>query len=712
MQYLAHISEDGQREQSVLNHLTATAEKASQFAKAFSAADLGYLCGILHDIGKYSLKFQRRITGSNERVDHSTAGAQVACLELRNVPVGFCIAGHHGGLPNGGNPKLATSDEPTFAGKMLRKVGEDIEDYRVYQNELAVSACEIPKRFLANAQTGFFFTRMLYSCLVDADYLDTEAFMEDNPQKRLEGTGLKKLDMQLDDFIAPWWKSDKLLNQKRCEILKALIEGSGQKAGLFSLTVPTGGGKTVSSMAFALKHALENGLRRVIYVIPYTSIIEQTQKVFEKIFGEENVVAHYASLDYTTDESGKITDKRYLATENWDAPIIITTSVQFFESLYANRPSRCRKLHNIAESVIIFDEAQMLPVPYLKPCIHAVAELIKNYGCSAIMCTATQPALTPLFAELLPEFESRELCPNVSDMYLFFKRVEYKKAGPLSDEEVAYRLNEQKQVLCIVNNKRQAQKIYGLLDGKGCFHLSTMMCPMHRREVLDEIRDRLKLGKPCRVISTSLVEAGVDVDFPVVYRALAGLDSIIQAGGRCNREGAPEKGLVYIFESEQKPPQEILQNVAAAQRIMRDYEDISSPEAIQAYFDFLYYRLKDEKDLDKKEILREIQKGTMPFETVANEFQFIEQASCTVYVPWKEGESLINLLKNGMMSRGLLRKAGQYAVSVYQPHFNELIRSGAIQKIGIDSAVLSDILLYKEETGLSFEVNFGQEHIV
>lgn len=714
MEYWAHVSPETEKKQLMTEHLTATAKMAARFAKAFNAEYLGNFCGMLHDIGKYSDKFQRRIRGGKETVDHSTAGAYVAFDKYKNVPAAFCIAGHHAGLPDGGSQKFATSEDGTFFGKMKRAAGKEIEDFSAWESEVIVSPADVPGFLPKDRISQFFFTRMLYSCLVDADFLDTEQFMTDGKVQRRAGVKLKQLDADLEQYIAPWREAKSALNQKRSEILKALVHAGSQEKGLFTLTVPTGGGKTVSSMAFALKHALHNNLTRIIYVIPYTSIIEQTQQVFEEIFGEENVIAHYASLDYQRNEDGEVTDKRYLATENWDAPVIITTAVQFFESLYANRSSKCRKLHNIADSIILFDEAQMLPVQNLKPCISAIAQLVQNYGCSAVLCSATQPALDKLFLREMGNINIRELCPDVAGMYSFFRRVSYQNLGVLSDEGLAERLNKAAQVLCIVNSRRQAQKVFSMLSGEGCYHLSTMMCPAHRRTVLALVRERLKQGLPVRVISTSLIEAGVDVDFPVVYRALAGLDSMIQAGGRCNREGGRDaaRSMVYLFDTQQTPPPNIIQNLAAAKRIIETHADISSPEAIAEYFEFLYYRLKDEGNLDEKGILREIQENIMPFVTVAEKFRMVEDAGYVCYVPWREGAGLIRSLKAGVHSRTLLRSLGQYSVSIYKEHFINLVKAGAGERIGENGVILNDMRLYSEETGLAFEVEYGTGYMV
>jgi len=709
---IAHRDEESGREQSLREHLTGTAKKAEEFSAVIGAPELGRLCGLLHDIGKYSVKFQRRIRGSNEKVDHSTAGALEA-MRLRNVPAAFCIAGHHSGLPDLGNRKTALPEDGTFYGKISRKAGRDIEDYSAYSSEIAVQEAKIPENFAKDNQSAFFFIRMLYSCLVDADYLDTEKFVSNGRIVRGGYAGIEELAAMLDRYISPWWDAKNELNEKRTKILRACLGAAGADRGLFALTVPTGGGKTVSSMAFALNHAKRHGMMRVIYVIPYTSIIEQTQSVFEEIFGVDNVVAHYANVDYDTGED--VADRRRLATENWDAPVILTTAVQFFESLYANRPSRCRKLHNIASSVIVFDEAQMLPPACLLPCVSAISQLVKNYGCSTVLCTATQPSLGPLFERFLPGCEIREICPQDYTKDKVFRRVTFVNEGFLDNRQLVSRLNAERQALCIVNNRRQAQEIFSLLEGEGKIHLSTLMYPAHRRKMFEIIRNRLRpeSNLPCRVISTSLVEAGVDLDFPTVYRAYAGLDSMIQAAGRCNREGKRhiQESRVHLFQSEGRAPVIIRQNIAAAERTMRQFEDISSPEAIKSYFDFLYYTLKDEAALDAKGILADIDRGAMPFASVAERFRIIDSPEFTVYIPLEEGADLVKELKTHGMSRRLLRKLGQYSVGVYPRHFENLVNTGAVDRVAENAAVLRDLSLYSMETGLRLETWEGQAFI-
>ncbi len=698
---IAHKREnlDGTVEyQSVREHCQNVAALASGFAKPFEAEALAQYTGLLHDIGKYSDAFQRRIQGFPEKVDHSTAGAQVAWNT--NTPGGriaaFCIGGHHSGLPDKGS-KFSDASEGTMLGKM-RRTPELYDDYRT---ELSAGEPFHPE-WLRDKPDLYFLTKLLFSSLVDADYLDTEAFMSDGAVCRSIGQDIPTLTDKLDCFTAPWKSPKTELNRKRSQILECVTAQAKENRGLFSLTVPTGGGKTVASMAFALHHALTHGMSKIIYVIPYTSIIEQTQAIFESIFGKDNVVAHYAGVEYPHDESFE-QDKRYLATENWDAPIIVTTSVQFFESIYGNRPSKCRKLHNIADSVLIFDEAQMIPVSYLRPCVLAIANLVRNFRCSAVLCTATQPALTPMISEFDSDAQVKELCPD--DMFAdpIFERVTYRQAGKLSDEELGEKLSEETQVLCVVNSRKQAQAVYRILPEEGRYHLSTAMTPMHRKHVLKIVRERLQSGKVCRVVSTCLIEAGVDIDFPTVYRELAGLDSVLQAGGRCNREGRRDKdnSIVYIFETDRKVPEAIWQNCTAAMKVISSSNALSSKASVHDYFAFLLYTLKDEQALDQKNILNNMQ--NLAFETIAKDFKLITGADYIIYVRCPEDETLLQRLKQYGPSMALLRELGQYAINVYERQFRELLEEGALEQLTENAAILMDRSRYNLDMGLLLE---------
>lgn len=672
------------------------AELSGEFCKAFCAENDGRYCGLYHDIGKYSLAFQQRIAGSQKRVDHSTAGA-LLLYDKQNYPAAMCIAGHHAGLAD-----LGTKNDlaETFMGRINNARRGGLEDCSVWRTELPDIVLTGGER---RAGLGnYFYTKMLFSALTDADWLDTEAYFMNRPLS-LKTTAIKNLLQKLNTYIAPWWDAKKEINLRRCQILKSAIEHGDDRPGLFSMTVPTGGGKTVSSMAFALNHANKHGLRRIIYVIPYCSILEQTQSVFEDIFGQENITAHYSGAEFSSE--AELEDQRVFSTENWEAPIILTTAVQFFESIYSNKPGKSRKLHNIAQSVLIFDEAQMLPVSYLRPCLAAIGELVKNYRCSAVLCTATQPSVEGLLREYVPEAQIRELCPEPERMYQAFRRVRYTDDGQMTDEGLIECLRAHRQVLCVVNSRRQAQALYAALEADdGSFHLSTTMTPYDRRCQLQSIRMRLHDGKDCRVISTSLIEAGVDVDFPVVYRALAGLDSIIQSGGRCNREGKrpADESLVHIFRTSAKAPRMLEQNISAAARILKAHRDIDSLEAIHSYFQFLFYTLKDDRQLDEKEILDHVRK--LNFKSVSENFKLIDGADYTVYIPMEESKGLIQDLRRYGPDRDLLRKLGPYSVTVYRLYFSELCKAGALEAIAENAGILLNPALYSRETGLPLTV--------
>ena len=695
--YLAHSGTEKCPEgQKLQDHLLNVAALAAEFSKPFGEED-GYLCGLYHDIGKYSAAFQRRLADSRERVDHSSAGA-LLMFDHKNFPAAMCIAGHHTGLSDFGTKNDLSE---TFMARINHARSGEIEDCSAWKTEISG---DIPQGFVTRAGIGnYFYIKMLFSALTDADWLDTEAFY-DNRKVVMAENRIPDLDERLKSYISAWGSPKNEINVRRTHIRNAAVEHGNDMTGLFTMTVPTGGGKTISSMAFALAHAMKHNMRRVIYVIPYCSILEQTQDVFEGIFGKDAITAHYSGAEFERPE--KTDDNKAFSSENWDAPIILTTAVQFFESLFSNKPGKNRKLHNIAGSVIVFDEAQMLPVPFMKPCLAAICQLVENYGCSAVLCTATQPAVERLLKEYLPNVSLRELCPEPEKIYQEFRRVTYVMEGKLSDEELVEQLRKRSQVLCVVNSRRQAQKLYfALKENEGCFHLSTMMTPYDRKRVLNEVRERLQRGEPCRVISTSLIEAGVDVDFPEVYRALAGLDSIIQSGGRCNREGKrPQtESLLHIFDTDTEPPRILEQNISAALRTLRRNREADSLDAIREYYQFLLYTLKDGKELDEKEIISCAEK--LKFNTIAESFQMIGGPECVVYIPTGGGEKIIREIKQFGPNRKRMRELGKYSVSVYQHCFRELCEIGALEMIADRSGILCNPDLYSSETGLPFDVS-------
>lgn len=706
---LAHLSPDGQRKQTIREHLKNTAELAANFARPFGGESPAYLAGLLHDIGKYSDDFQRRLAGGPP-VDHSTAGAKVA-YALHQLEVAFAVAGHHGGLPDGGG-KRDPADAPTLLGRCKKPVSP-CEEWRREIQLPDTQRLSLPQ----DGFTASFYIRMLYSCLVDADYLDTETFMNGAPAARGVGAPPEILLQRLQEYVVPWWNPSTELNRKRCEILRRCFEqGRGSSPGLFTLTVPTGGGKTVSSLAFALAHAVAHQKRRVIYVIPYTSIIDQTAAVFSEILGEENVLEHHSGSEAVLSDldTGGIPSPKVLATENWDAPVIVTTAVQFFESLFANRSSRCRKLHNLVNSVVIFDEAQTLPVSFLRPCVAAIGQLIQHYGVTAVLCTATQPALGALFTELAPGLPMREIMENPAELYTFFRRTTLRQAVELTEETLAVKITSEMQVLCIVNRRSTAQRLFEMLPREGCYCLTTLLCPADRKRLLTEIRARLRAGTPCRVVATSLVEAGVDLDFPAVWREQAGLDSILQAAGRCNREGkrSAEQSFVTVFSLAGQPvPTMIRQNIDAARIVLRDFSDPAAPAAIQAYFT-LFLTLKGEEALDREGILPGFLRGMegriLPFAMVAKRFRLIESPAVTVYLALPESQALIESLQAGACSRALYRRLGQYGVTVYPQHLAALQDAGAVEAVGQEAWILRDITLYDRNTGLTLDVPTGQ----
>lgn len=697
--YLAHIAEDG-REQSIKEHLENTANLAARFAEPFNLEVNAYIAGMLHDIGKYSDEFQKRLQGG-PKVDHSTAGALEA-YKKKMVEEVFCVAGHHSGIPNGGG--RAELEGASLNARLKRAQKGGLPSYTAWKDEIS-----IPEKNNEGNQDWLelsYRIRMLYSCLVDADYLDTEHFMSGDID-RGRVFDAEVLQDKLMDYIAPWFPAKNELNKIRCEIIEHVIsEGTKMSQGIYSLTVPTGGGKTVASLAFAIEHAKNNGLNRIIYVVPYTSIIEQTAEIFRKIFGEDVVLEHHSNVEFGEDEDSLF----YLrAAENWDMPIIITTSVQFFESFYKNKPSSSRKLHNIAKSVIIFDEAQMLPVPFLKPCISLMVELVKHYCASVVLCTATQPSLNKIINEFYSKYNIYELCPEKYYENTLFKRVTYTFGDIYTYERLVECLDKNEQYLCIVNSRRAAQQVYTLLSGEGCFHLSTNMCPAHRKRVLSEIRVRLSEGRPCRVVSTSLIEAGVDVDFPCVYRQIAGIDSLLQAGGRCNREGKSSKteSIVHVFDLECGSPELFSMQIAAAEFVIKKYEDITSKVAIKAYFDQLFY-LKGEDALDQYRIISHLRKPLLPFKDVSDMFNLIEDNTRTMYIECEESSIILDKVRLGFASKHDYRKLGIYGVSIYEYQYQELKEHSAVEDLNNGNCILIDSSLYSCDVGVNLEFKVGE----
>ena len=706
--YIGHRREDGEI-QPLLDHLTGVAQRAEQFAQAFGAGGHAGRTGLLHDIGKYAPDVQRRMADPEHvpKVNHTSAGA-IAARELRDLYAAFAIAGHHGGLSDPGG-RGSTPADGTLQGKLKYRP----QDYSAWKTEIRPDpSAAAPGWIGMDALAGSFYTRMLFSCLVDADFLDTEAFMR-GPRQPC-GESMSTLLERLDAYVAPWFPAKSELNAKRCDILNRCRQmGEGPK-GLYTLTVPTGGGKTVSSLAFALRHAAEHGCDRVIYVVPYTSIIEQNAARFAEILGEANVLEHHSGVEY---EEGDLDDaaarqaiRKRLATENWDAPVVVTTAVQFFESLYAASTSKCRKLHSIANSVIVLDEAQMMPLDYLRPCVYAIAELVRHYGATAVLCTATQPALDDLFRDCAPELRITEIMEQPQALYEFFRRVTYRQEGVMDEDALLQALAQEKQVLCVVNTKKRAQALWDGLPREGRFHLSTLMTPGDRKAVIRTVRDRLARGLTCRVVSTSLIEAGVDVDFPAVWREEAGLDSILQAAGRCNREGRRSRAqsVVHVFGTQGRMPQQFVKPLQAMRYALEEESEMDSLRAIELYSRYLI-RSKGEF-IDRKGILPDCE--AFNFRTAAEHFRLIETDTVPVYIPTPDNGALIGALCDGSYTGRTIRRLQQDSVNVYREDAQKLMGAGRVQQTADGFLILADAGSYDPEKGLCLCDTPGMEIFV
>lgn len=724
---IAHRKEDGET-QLLTEHLEDVAGLAGEFAADFGCRTAGEFCGRMHDIGKSSESCQNRMYDPEKypKVDHSTAGAKEALhMSMDNLPLAEAIASHHSGLLDVGNASAA--EEGTF----FRRLRSEVPDYGRWENEIypRLKGKErglCPAFCAESAYSMSFFIRMLYSCLVDADYLDTERFLRGEVQRGGYRTR-EELLKRFEKHISAWKEGAEKVRKAeregekvsasdricvlRTDILSECMEGGGKlPRGLYTLTVPTGGGKTTASLGFALKQICSQGMRRIIYVIPYTSVIDQNAEVFKKILGEENVLEHHSGILYDPEEGGEEQQRKALATENWDAPVIVTTAVQFFESLYGSRSSVCRKIHNLSNSVIIFDEAQTLPLPYLEPCVAAIAELVKNYRSTAVLCTATQPALETMFQKYLPQTEITELCSHTEVLFRQLERVNIQNAGELSVQELEERLRREEQILCVVNTRRIAQKLYQDLRGEGVYCLTTLLCPAVRKIKFAEIKERLCGHEKCIVIATSLVEAGVDLDFCQVYRQEAGLDALIQAAGRCNREGKRtlQQSQVYSFVLQGEKKEFQAQPVAALREVRRRYEKVNSQESISFYFQYLRDLLGTE-NLDQKGIMKLISGKVrlLPFRTVAEKFKLIESSMRTVYIPLTGTEKWLRQIAEGNADRNTFRRLGQYAVTVHEQHFRALWEAGCLEELHQNVFVLRDRNQYDDDTGLQMDVETG-----
>lgn len=762
--FVAHTKRlpDGSSSQHELEaHLLSTAARARAKASVFGAGEWAELAGRWHDLGKYRSGFQQyvmRAADPDAHIEgkafgrdktHSAAGALWAERKLTEAfgtqgaivarVLQYMIAGHHAGLDNwdGGlaarlaGPEARTElDEALAANPPAKIVSADFANLPI-EALRAMGDHGIPGAFAL-------WVRVLFSCLVDADFLDTEAFMdEERATARSCAPDVAALLVALDGHLARIAADvpPTPVNRLRADVLRQCREKAGREPGVFTLTVPTGGGKTLSSLAFALEHAAIHARRRVVYAIPYTSIIEQTADVFRGIFGDENVVEHHSNVE---SDPARETHRSRLACENWDAPLIVTTNVQLFESLFARRTSRCRKLHNLANSVVVLDEAQLLPVEFLQPILDVLRLLVRDYGVTLALCTATQPALTsqehfdPRRAVRgFAADEVTEIIDDVPALYAALERVRVHLPADFNTKsewrDIARDIERHEAVLAIVNRRADARELYGLLHANcpsGARHLSALMCPQHRSDTIREVRDALESAREStdrgrgaasiRVVSTQLVEAGVDIDFPVVFRAMAGLDSIAQAAGRCNREGRLEHGVVHVFVPPTPSPPGLLRQAEGACRAVL-HDRPTEPLTLGLYTRY-FQRLFADSNLDRSgicELLRLRSDAAICFRDAAEAFRLIDsEDTATVfvrYVPAGVAESpvaaLIALLERVGPKRWLIRRLQRYGVTIYRRDLDRLVADGDVREVTTFPGFyvqLSD-LLYDAVLGLNVD---------
>ncbi|MGL4397900.1 MAG: CRISPR-associated helicase Cas3' [Hyphomicrobium sp.] len=741
-------------------HASAVAEKAMELAGKFGAAEYGFAAGLLHDLGKAKPEFQAYIRGPGPAEPHAAEGARFVvehyaqrCHPAFKAPLGrvlaFPIAGHHAGLANGNLPR----------GGML-SLDDRMDGAKPVAPWFPINALPEFKRppspLIAAGRDPFgwaLFTRMLFSALVDADRLETERWynqLKPDAVPRGWAGQIRDLKLELDRFLGQAFDGSSPVSELvrlRAEVLADCRAAGDHEQGLFSLTVPTGGGKTLSSLAFALNHAIRHELDRVIYVIPFTSVVEQTADVFRTALGDTDaVLEHHSAFDDQAHvhDAGQDLDfgirKLRQAAENWDRPIVVTTAVQFFESLFANKPGRCRKLHSIANSVVVLDEVQTMPLKLLRPCLAALNELARGYRTSIVLCTATQPAFTREAGLKAPEALDgvREIVREGRDLHARLKRVKAEIAEvPLSDLHLVEVLGSVGQGLVVVNNRRHARELFKELDTAGIAgrrHLTTAMTAAHRQHVLAEIRSDLTAGRPARVVSTSLIEAGVDVSFSSVWRAWAGLDQIVQAAGRCNRNGelGPAGGRLVVFDPEPKdgrsPPRELEQNAETARRILREQPDLLSPEAVAAFFrellwtkeDSGHFRQLDNVKVGEREIvgimksLDETKHGlNFPFADIAQAFRLIDETMVPVIIPATANtvagapQEILDRIPHVTATGGIARALQRHIVQVPRRARDALIDETAAHAIARDKfgdqfVVLDNPDLYSDASGLDW----------
>lgn len=710
--------------QSNEEHLEGVAKLAESFASGFGMGKWGRVLGLLHDKGKERKAFQDYIRKSSGYVsdilytkehNHAFVGGILANRIYRKGSESLLcnqIVSHHSGLHDYCDIKgMLTSEIPSEVNIRMDKIQLERPSFQF---------TPIPGLNNMTADANHL-SRMLFSCLVDADYLDTEMFMDEAAAKmRINDVKLESLLPLLKEYMDNLQngsaKSE--VNVIRRQVLERCVSMSIRERGFYSLTVPTGGGKTLSSLMWALKHAVHNGMKRIIIAIPYTSIIVQTAFILKQIFGEKAVLEHHSNFDPNSIKDAAKRHKAKLATENWDYPIVVTTNVQLFESMFSNRPSECRKLHNIVNSVIILDEVQTLPTDFLQPIVDALKAYHNMFGVSVLFTTASQPLLSGIIEGCKPSAtfpgidNITEIIPQDYALQDKLRRVclKYDNFDSTYDE-IAKRLSGHDKVLCIVNTRHDAREIYERLPKEGLtIHLSRMMCPRHVSRAIEEIKQSLTNNSESviRVVATQLIEAGVDIDFPVVYRQEAGLDSILQAAGRCNREGKLGMATTYVFSlSKEHNLYGSIVDANQARLNMKDVTDWFAPETMKEYFRQLYCR-KD--NFDREDIKGLLYKpNEMCFATAAKAFRLIEDVGKAVIVNMDDSLELVERMKTEGVTYALMKQLSQYSVSINKRDFEQLKSYGAIEEVIEGIYAANDRAQYDRSIGLRIDNHWMDE---
>ena len=790
VKYIAHIKQDisdferngkqnidslpDSEKQSLRSHLNGTAILAESYS-VDALKDILFNAGLLHDIGKYQDSFQKKIRGDPKRVDHSTCGAIEAKKTMPRIIatiMEFIIAGHHSGLPDGG--KKADQSYDTYAGHYslyARLKMTDFDPYDDYKNDVVLKKIDEDalNRFIAYLLENImplwqsnqalaselfideisYLIRYCYSCLTDADSIDTEHFCRGIIRNTLKADFhicLEKLDEQLNRLSNA--KNQTRLQKTRTKIQQQAFTYIHEDADIYLMNMPTGSGKTLCSAKCALMKALEEKKKHIIYVIPYNSIISQTADEFQHIFNKDarsrdeeiRILRHLSTYSIEDEENADDIYKLQVsqATENWDADFIITTEVQFFETMFSSKRSKLRKMHNMADSVLVFDEAHLLPVKFLQPCLEGIGVLTKKLGCKAILLTATMPDYRQLIDTYVPiGLRIKELVPDRTDFSIFDK-CKYTNLGTISEGQILERVTGGGSTLVVVNTRRKARELFEKLGGeerKNLYHLSTLMTKRDLQDTIDEIKSKLEQlnhekggqAEPIIVISTSLIEAGVDLDFENAYREITGLDSILQTGGRCNREGRRKNGNVFIFEitsSDKVRRAEEDPKVVVTRAILEKYKDLASEECIKEYYKRVY--LTDRSEIVEKSMhscmktmglpVKVDAVGSIPF--ASYDVQMIISHDESLIIPeCDEAVKIIRTLKYGGVSGKILRSLQQYTCSVPRNMMEELLRQGVIENISAENQsrnhggvfALSNMNYYDRQKGILTE---GKDYYV